>query len=165
MKTQHAIAIALAGAAIIGIGVVIAADGSLASGWKRGHHGDGPGRHGAMQMFERVDADADGTVTRAEADAFIQGQMASHDADANGTLSLEEFEGAWTEMMHQRMVRGFQRFDRDGDGQLSEEELNRPIDRAFSHADRNDDGAIEISELRRGGRHGWRDRDDDDDDN
>lgn len=165
MQTKHGIAILMATAAVIGLGVVAVANGSMADGWKRGHDGGGHGRHGAAMMFERVDANADGTVTRAEADAFIQDQLAAYDADGNGTLSIDEFEGAWNEMTRERMVRGFQRFDRDGDGQISEDELTRPVDRVFARADRNDDDAIEASELRRGDRHWKRDRDGDDDDN
>jgi len=161
MKARHPTAIVMATTAVIGVGIA-AAGGSLADGWKSGHRG-GEGPHGGAMMFERFDADADGRVTRTEADAFVQEQLASFDADGSGTLSLDEFEGAWSAMMRERMVRGFQRFDRDGDGQLSQDELNRPIDQAFALADRNDDDAIEASEVRRGGRHGERGRDHGDD--
>lgn len=161
MKTNIKVAIALA--AVAGIGLSVAAPG-LADGWKRGGgHGGHSGGRAAMMMFEKFDADGDGSVTRAEADEYVAGQMTTNDADSSGSLSLAEFEGVWLVQMREGMVRAFQRMDRDGDGEITQAEIDQPLDRVFARADRNDDGAIEQSELRRG-KHGGRHRESEDDD-
>ena len=110
-------------------------------------------------MFERFDTNGDGKITLEEANGTIDTKLADFDADGNGTLSLDEFQGLYLDQTRQMMVRGFQRFDRDGDGQLSREELGAPVEMIFGRMDANDDGAIEKSEMRKrgDGRHGDRD--------
>ena len=76
-------------------------------------------------MFARIDADQGGTVTRAEiaaARAATPGAPApddrvwQQDADGNGELTLGEYTS---------QTRGFDRADRNGDGLLAADELDR----------------------------------------
>lgn len=97
----------------------------------RGHHGfsRSKGMMGMMGMMGAAfDTDGDGVVTRAEMKDGLAALVTKHDADGNGTLSLDEFEGLYAEVMRPMTVRAFQWIDADGDGQLSEAEQARAQD-------------------------------------
>ena len=51
----------------------------------------------------------------------------------------------------------------DGDGKITVDELKAPTERMFSRMDRNDDGVISDDDMQRKG-WGWRHHDNDDDD-
>lgn len=117
------------------------------------------GRRGHGRMMDRFDADGDGNVT---ADEVRQGRAASFaaaDADGDKALTLEEFATIWAERTDTRMVRGFQRLDRDGDLAVTKEEAMRPLTGLVARMDRNKDGALSIEDRPRrgmGGHHGKR---------
>ena len=112
-------------------------------------------------MMDRFDTDGDGKITKAEMATFRDEAMAKYDADKDGNLSLDEFQGVWLEHMQPRMVRKFQHLDSDGDAKVSSTEINNIMQRMMSHMDRNDDDVISKDDMRgRGGHHN--DRDDDD---
>ena len=161
MKTHTKVFLGVLGVATIA-GVAVAGH-SYADG--RGWKGQGFGGHhrgmGPAMILERFDVDGDGKVTRDEAATTIDEKLATFDGDTNGTLSLEEFQGLWVEQTHEMMVRGFQRLDRDGDGEITRAEIDGPIEHVFGWMDRNEDGAIEMRELRRDHHRGGRDDDDD----
>ena len=121
-------------------------------------HGGGRG-HGMMgrQMMERYDADKDGKVTQAEIDQNRQQWLAEADADKNGTLSLEEFKVLWLKGRNEMMVREFQFFDRDGNGQVTIDEYKGPMDDMVAGRDRNGDGALSSDDRpAQGEGRGWR---------
>jgi len=152
MKTRTKIVLgALAAAAVIGGGAfAVQAD-------YRGHHGKSGDR--ADWMFERFDANNDGKITTAEIEAARKASVAKYDADKDGQLSLEEFQGLFNEIMRHRMVRMFQKLDRDGDAKVTEAEIARRMDRMMAHLDRDQNGEIERGDLMR--RHNRHDRDGD----
>lgn len=78
----------------------------------------GPGPRGHM-MFDLLDADKDGTVTRAEATAAVEKKFAEADTNKDGVISDAERE-AMRGRMHDMM---FQRMDSDKNGQISREEF------------------------------------------
>ncbi|HBT42149.1 MAG TPA: calcium-binding protein, partial [Rhodospirillaceae bacterium] len=123
----------------------------------RGHHGKSFDR--AEHLFERYDTNQDGKITKDEITAARKASITKYDADKNGQLSLDEFQGLFNEIMRHRMVRMFQKLDRDGDAKVSEAEIARRVDRMMAHLDRNDDGEIERGELKR--KHKGHDRDHD----
>lgn len=146
----------IAGAAavlIAGVAAVsVAHDGP--SGGKHGMHGMKGmmkhGMHGGPQraMFEYLDANADGALTKDEVKGVIDEKLAAFDQSADESLTLAEFEGLWLDFSRRRMVDMFQRLDDDGDGQITKAEMTRPVDRAFRFADRNEDGSIDPSDMR-----------------
>ncbi len=151
MKTHTKIVLgALAVAAAIG-GTAAAVQADA-----RGHYGKSGDR--AEWLFERYDANQDGKITKDEITAARKASLAKYDADKDGQLSLDEFQGLFNEIMRHRMVRMFQKLDRDGDAKVSEAEIARRVDRMMAHLDRNDDGEIERGELKR--KHKDHDRDD-----
>lgn len=156
MKNHTKLVLAsLAAAAVIG-GAAFAVEAGY-----RGHDGKS-GKH-AEWMFERFDANRDGKITKAEIEASRKASMSKYDADKDGQLSLDEFQGLFNEIMRHRMVRMFQKLDRDGDAKVSEAEIARKTDRMMGWLDRDENGEIERSEMKRP-RHHDRDHDKDDDD-
>jgi Ca2+-binding EF-hand superfamily protein len=158
--TKIALAVLAATIAVGGTAFAVKAD----YGERRGGHHD---KHGARAewMFERYDANKDGKITKAEIETARKASIAKYDADKDGKLSLEEFQGLFNEIMRHRMVRMFQKLDRDGDAKVTEAEIARKVDRMMSWLDRDNNGEIERGEMGRGrmGHHGGRDDDDDDD--
>jgi|GEM_PF-468205 len=160
MKLPTKIALGLVGTlALVGTAasIAVAKDG----------HGYGHGGHGKHQrgqhmemMLDKFDTNGDSALSRAEVEAGRAMVFTQADGDTNGGVSLDEFRGIWAEMTEHRMVRGFQRLDRDGDGIITTTEFEKPIDRMFSKMDRNNDGMIDKSDRK----HRWHDDDDDDDD-
>ncbi|MPY70499.1 MAG: hypothetical protein GEU92_10465 [Alphaproteobacteria bacterium] len=141
MARKRTILIATAaGVALLGAAGAVSAHGKR--GFQRHHHA------GLERMIERLDADKDGTVTRDETTARRDKSLGQYDGDRNKTLSLKEFEGLWAEHTRERMVRAFQRLDRDGNGQVTAEEFDRPMSRMFSRMDRDGDGKITAEEMR-----------------
>ncbi len=66
---------------------------------------------------------------------------------------LAEFEKLWLEVKRERMVRGFQRFDRNGDASVSLDEFQKPFANMVSWMDRNNDGVLDREDRRH---RGWR---------
>ena len=147
--TAIVIAAALGGTALAGAGYAK-------------HRGDGgPGfpdtgqfELTAMEVFDTIDADDDGTLTQAEIDRLRNDRHAMHDADDDGNLSLEEFSGLWHETTRPFTVRAFQMLDTDGDGVITRAEYDRPLAGIVERLDRDSDGRLSLREG----------RDDDDDD-
>ncbi|MFP4450871.1 MAG: hypothetical protein ACLFP0_08095, partial [Rhodosalinus sp.] len=82
-------------------------------------------------IFDSVDADGDGRVTRAEIEAHRAARFAAADTDGNRRLTAGELSAAVADRRGQwhgeRAARMIRRLDTDGDGALSAEEwADRP---------------------------------------
>ena len=97
-----------------------------------GPQGYGPRGHGGMPggFPAAFDADKDGRITPEEAKAGFEALVSKYDADGNGTLSMDEFRALHEDRIRERMARAFQAIDRDGNGQISAEELGSPAQMA-----------------------------------
>jgi len=164
---RKATKIALAAGALIfagaaGLSSLATADSRGSSGW--GHHGKGyhSGMHrgmahhygmhhgqGAHRMMERFDTNEDGKLAQQELDDARKKLVAAHDGDNDGKLTLAEFEKLWLEVKRQRMVRSFQRIDRDGDASITLDEFLKPFANLVSRMDSNDDGVLDREDYRR----------------
>jgi Ca2+-binding EF-hand superfamily protein len=136
-------------AALVG-GAALATVPAIAGG---GHRG--PGGPNLIQQFDTND---DGKLTQAEIDAARQARVTEFDADKNGALSLEEYQALWLDAMQRAMVRAFQAHDADGDGSVTIVEFQARFADIVEDLDRNGDGELTRDELRRpgrGGPHGW----------
>lgn len=125
--------------------------------------------HGRMRglqgMFQDMDADQDGVVSRAEIEARNAARADEIDADKNGAITAAELL-AWHDAQRQkRMEERLAAMDSDGDGTVSVEEFGDASTWRMARFDRNGDGEIEMREMRRhgeryrgtdGDRHGHR---------
>lgn len=150
----------------LAFGTAIALAGMVATGFAAyadgGKHRFRDGGHGGMRMFqmlERHDGNADGKLTQAEIDQVRGERLAKFDTDKDGTLSLQEFEALWLDFTRQRMVRSFQRLDRDGNAAVTEAEYLKPTGHLVERMDRNDDGELSRDDMKRHRHHGDRDGD------
>ncbi len=86
------------------------------------------GPRGAAGLFERLDADQDGQITRAEAEAHRDTRFAEADADGDGFLTATEMLAQWRTrasdgVPSKRIARIIDRLDTDDDGRLSAAEM------------------------------------------
>lgn len=103
----------------------------------------------AGSVFERLDTDDDGRITRKEMSAARAERLNALDADANGFITAAELEAHVGERVHARVERMIEPRDVDGDGQLSLDEMehSRRAEARFDRADRDGDGVISQAEL------------------
>jgi hypothetical protein len=170
---------ALAGTAMLAAPIAFADSGWGGRGGMMGGHMMGGGgmmggsmmgggmMGGGMQMFERIDANNDGRITQEEIDAFVAQEFAAVNTDGQAGVTIEEFEPWFWQQHREMMVRAFQRLDRDGDGVVTEEEVNAMTGSIVQRMDRTGDGAISMDDHRhrygrdggrRGDRSGWMNR-------
>jgi Ca2+-binding EF-hand superfamily protein len=118
---------------------------------------EGPGeRHGmwARSMLTDIDADQDGTITRAEIEAREAAVATEIDADKNGVITVEELVAYQEKMRAQRMAQLLKAMDSNGDGTVSVEEYQAAQSWRLARLDRNGDGQIEPDEMEfHGSRH------------
>ena len=154
--TAIAVAAALGGTALAGAGYAGHRGGDGMGFLDRGQLGVS-----AMELFESVDADADGKLTQTEIDRFRNDRHAAHDANGDGNLSLEEFAGLWRETTRPLTVRAFQMLDTDGDAVITRAEYDRPLAGIVERLDRDRDGGLSLRDGRHRGhdRGGWFDDD------
>lgn len=146
MNANRKLLILGAAAAVAVAGLVSTA--SARNGWGRGGHHDRSG--GATALLETYDTNKDGTITQAEVDTVRKDRFARFDANGDGKMSLDEFQGLWLEAMRRRMVAGFQALDADGDASITLDEYQKPAARLIRRFDVNGDGAVDSAELSRG---------------
>lgn len=112
----------------------------------------------ADERFERLDADSSGGVTFVEFQAPIMERFNEADANDDGVVNAEEvaaaIDGRRAERVAGRMI---ERFDIDGDEQVSADEIVRIQEKLFALADRDDSGEVSEDELPRrfAGGHGF----------
>lgn len=164
MRNKTKLLLAAGAAAMLGLGALAGvAQADMEGGMGGGQCGmEGPRFHrlqGMMgrQLMERYDANKDGVVTQAEIDQNRQQWLTEFDADKNGTLSLDEFKMLWLKGRNEMMVREFQFFDRDGNGQVTIEEYKGPMADIVATRDTNNDGSLGADDRpARGEGRGWR---------
>ena len=106
---------------------------------------DGPRR---MMRFDRMDKDSSGDVTFEEFSAALKSRFGDADANKDGKVTVEELAAEIERMRAERMAkRMIDRFDANGDGVLSADEVDSRQKKMFALLDKNDDGKIEKDEM------------------
>ncbi|WP_237151971.1 EF-hand domain-containing protein [Oryzibacter oryziterrae] len=111
--------------------------------------GDSCGRGPAMgaRLMEKFDTNKDGKITQEEIDAVEAKNFAEANKDGQGGVTIQEFEPYFWAQHREMMVRAFQRLDRNGDGEISKEEMAGQADRLIARFDRNGDKALSRDDL------------------
>ena len=76
-------------------------------------------------------------------------QFKKFDKNADGVLDLAEYKALWVEAMNERMVKGFQRHDSDGDGKISEQDFSKKITHMMMWMDKNGDCKVDRDDFHR----------------
>ncbi len=119
---------------------------------------DGMMRHGgyADRMFDEMDTNHDGVVTKKEFDAFHDKRFKELDANHDGKITREEMEAAHQKMMEQmagqmrdQLKKRFDDADTNHDGALSKEEAQKLpfVAQHFDEIDANHDGKVTLDEI------------------
>lgn len=130
-----------------------AAPQAQAQGGMMGH---GPmmsqGHRGDWMLFDEMDANHDGVVTKREFDAYHANWFKELDANHDGKISREEldaFHQKWAERLQSRFKQRFDAADSNHDGALSREEARSMpfVARYFDEIDANHDGKVTMAEI------------------
>ena len=120
-----------------------------------GGHGMGMGMRKGKMMFKKLDADKDGVITRAEAQAARDARFAKMDADGDGdgTVTVAEIDKIIEKRLRRMQVRMrykmLSRMDTNGDGQIGKDEFTKRPMRMFDRADANGDDKVTRQEAKR----------------
>lgn len=108
-----------------------------------------PNAEDARDLFDRLDADQDGRITRDEMRAFRDDRLTALDTDGDGFITAAELEAAAAERAKMRSARLIERRDTDGDGKLSLEEMagGGRAETRFDRVDTDGDGVITQAEF------------------
>ena len=117
-----------------------------------------PGGGARMERLKAADTNADGMISRAEAQALprLAERFDAVDANRDGQVTREELRAARGHAMRTGLL---QKLDQDGDGKVSKAEALARAEERFNRADANRDGFLSADELPRHGRghrHGHR---------
>lgn len=115
----------------------------------------------ARHFIRIFDTDGNGSVSVAEIQAEQRRILAASDVDADGTLSVEEFRRRGRLIQSLGTTTLFDLLDTNGDAKISTDELAAPSARWFKRYDADGDGAMTAEELparHHDGRKGYRGR-------
>jgi len=107
-----------------------------------GHHG-----HRAESFVELFDTNKDGKVSLDEFMAEHARLFGAADVDKDGSLSVDEFRRRGRLIQSLGTTTIFDMLDANGDGKISQAELDAPTKRWVGRYDANKDGALDADEL------------------
>jgi len=129
--------------------LLVLSQASLAAAGE-GSQGAGPGESGraafAAHLFERMDTDKNGQVTRAEGKAEAERLFARMDANKDGQLTRQESNDGARAIRQEELGTRFRALDTNSDGRLSAEESKLPA-HFFERLDANKDHALTLAEF------------------
>ncbi|MFC5067843.1 EF-hand domain-containing protein [Flaviflagellibacter deserti] len=137
----------LIGTAIVGLLALPVAAGAVApvSAEKAG---EGRGGKFVERMFDKLDANKDGVVDKAEFDAFRAQRIDATDENKDGFLDRKEVRESRREMRQEwRKHAGLMGRDSDGNGEVSRDEFLAGPEARFDKLDTNHDGKLDQSEI------------------
>lgn len=118
-------------------------------------------------MFERMDGNGDGQITRDEWPEQAPPMLERMDSDGDGVITREEISnfrpgggrgqggrGQGERGQSMNLERMFERFDANGDGKITEDELPEDAPPLIQRLDRDGDGAVSRDEISRAGQGG-----------
>jgi Ca2+-binding EF-hand superfamily protein len=147
----------VAGALIAGC-VALAAGAVFADAPRAAQDGARSMHRSVHRIFGEMDANHDGKVTRAEADAFQKARAAEIDTNKDGKISVDEFKAFIQKQRDKRLAERLARMDRNGDGTVTAQEFEEAGMWNIARFDRNGDGVIDVKDHHGGMFHHAHDR-------
>ena len=140
---------------LITIALATALSGAAAMSASADPSGEGMARHGGPaymgRLFNRLDANHDGVVTREEAAGAPMPRFDGMDANGDGKVTAEEIDAAITKRLQKRVIRMryrlLGRLDANGDGIVGRDEFQAKRMAMFKRADLNGDGKVDANEA------------------
>lgn len=107
----------------------------------------------AEKMFNDMDANHDGAVSKKEFDAYHSKRFKEMDANGDGKITREEMEAMHKKMgehMREQFKQRFDEADANHDGALSKEEAQKMpfVAQHFDEIDANHDGKVTMDEIK-----------------
>ncbi len=129
---------------VIGLTSLVAAAGTALAGDKKwvGHH-----RMHDNKMFEEIDKNADGKISKEESELAATSHFEKTDNDDSGSISLEELSAAMEARRANHLEKMFAHLDKDADGSVTSDEFTHRGN-WFADADADDDGYLTKDEIR-----------------
>jgi len=151
---------------LAGTGLVALAAGG-ATAMKHKGHGFGHGGHGMHNMrgkmaeehFKKADVDGDGFVTKTEFEGMRSARFNEKDSNDDGFIASGELDGAVALKVGARADRLLKKFDKNGDGSVTKDEIvatlsakmspriKRRMGRHLRRMDENWDGKVSKAEF------------------
>ena len=115
----------------------------------QGGPGDGPkmGRF-TDRAFERLDSNGDGVISEDEMETRRADRFDFADDNNDGEITKEEFSSAAQRRREEMRNRRFSEADTDGSGGISLEEFTAQAAERFAEMDKNGDGQLSAEEMR-----------------
>lgn len=169
-STKLIVGIVVAAVSLTAVGAYAASQskghGFFGHGMHGGGHGEkhsgGYGMRGEQMSFEKLDTDGNGQITLEEMQNRGKDRFSEMDTNQDGKISQAEMEAHAQKRSADRAAEMIERFDKDGDGMLSMDEMpgSDRGERMFERVDQDSSGGIseeEFDEVRnRMMRHGKR---------
>ena len=129
----------------LGSFVAISANAGNRGGW------EGRGDH-----VKAMDTDGNGTLTRAEVDAFALAKAAEMDMNKDGAVTVAEMKAHREAQRAKREADRLARMDTNKDGKVSVDEIAEMRSGWFMKRDADGNGELSTEELSHRGHHGKR---------
>ncbi|MBZ9918572.1 MULTISPECIES: hypothetical protein [unclassified Mesorhizobium] len=123
-------------------------------------------RERTMMRLNKAMKDNDGTISFDQFSSVMDSRLKKLVADNGGKLTVEQLTAALEKARFEHMARRIiARYDNNGDGTLTTDDIASRDKKLFALLDKNNDGKIKKGELPKGGRFGlhrqWDDEGDD----
>ncbi len=99
------------------------------------------------KTFSRIDANKDGKIEWPEFATLAGRRMAPMDQNGDKIVSSAEIDAALQKQIERRRTRLLASFDKNKDGNVSQEELDKFAQAMFNGADADKDGALSLTEA------------------
>ncbi|MFN0190495.1 MAG: EF-hand domain-containing protein [Aestuariivirga sp.] len=100
------------------------------------------------RLFALFDTDKNGSMSKPEFLLRAEKRFLRADANSDGAVTAAEIDAQLAKAIERRRARMMANMDRDKDGSVTREELDKYVEAMFDGADANGDGGVSMDEAR-----------------